>query len=102
MKKYNPDYQAYICEVLEHYLKLGVSGFRLDVADELPNQFLELIRKKVKSVNPEAIIIAEVWEDAILKEAYNERKDYLLGKKSRFSNELLFEETIVRIYSNRW
>ena len=81
IEKNNSDYQNYICEVLEHYLKLGVSGFRLDVADELPNQFLELIRKKVKSVNPEAIIIAEVWEDAILKEAYSERKDYLLGKK---------------------
>ena len=41
----------------------GNSGWRLDVADELPDVFLENLRKAVKAENPEGIIIGEVWEN---------------------------------------
>jgi len=39
----------------------GVDGFRLDVAAEIPMGFLREYRKVVRSVNPEAYIIGEVW-----------------------------------------
>lgn len=65
--------------VLEHWLKCGISGYRLDVADELPDSFLDKLRKAVKAKNKKAIIIGEVWEDATNKISYNARRRYLLG-----------------------
>lgn len=65
--------------VLKHWLKHGIGGYRLDVADELPDFFLQKLRKTVKEENPDAVIIGEVWEDASNKIAYSERRQYLLG-----------------------
>jgi cyclomaltodextrinase / maltogenic alpha-amylase / neopullulanase len=39
----------------------GVDGFRLDVAGEIPMGFWRDYRKVVRSVNPEAYIIGEIW-----------------------------------------
>lgn len=64
----DPAYQSFIGSVLEKWIGLGASGWRLDVADELPNGFIKFIRKKLKSIAPEAPLIGEVWEDASLKE----------------------------------
>jgi glycosidase len=57
---------------------LGADGFRLDVADELPNEFLLLLRNRVREINPDAIVIGEVWEDASNKIAYGIRKRYFV------------------------
>lgn len=63
------------------YASEGIGGWRLDVADELSDKFLDLFRKNVKSVNPEAVIIGEVWENAADKIAYGRRRRYLRGKQ---------------------
>ena len=65
--------------VLKKWLAFGIGGYRLDVADELPDFFLKKLRKSVKESNDEAIIIGEVWEDASNKIAYSERREYLQG-----------------------
>ncbi len=65
--------------VVKHWIKLGASGWRLDVVDELPGFFVKKLRKAVKSVNPDAVIIGEVWEDASNKESYGERREYFCG-----------------------
>ena len=67
--------------VLRKWLKCGVSGWRLDVADELPDSFLDKIRSAVKSQKKDAIIIGEVWEDATNKISYGHRRRYLQGKQ---------------------
>ncbi len=80
----NSDFIEYICGdngVLETWLEAGADGFRLDVADELPDEFLQILRKKVKEVKKDAVIIGEVWEDASNKISYNQRKKYLWGKE---------------------
>ena len=51
----------------------------MDVADELPNGFLEKFRKAVKQYDPDAVIIGEVWEDASNKISYHQRRKFLLG-----------------------
>jgi len=66
--------------VLEKYLDMGIGGIRLDVADELPTEFLHELRKVVRSKNKEGLIIGEVWENAADKIAYDERRDYFRGK----------------------
>ncbi len=76
------EYQNFIFEkggVLKKWLGFDIGGYRLDVADELPDFFLKKLRKSVKEENPEAIIIGEVWEDASNKIAYSKRREYLQG-----------------------
>ena len=58
----------------------GAAGFRLDVADELPDEFIEKVRAAVKRVSPEKFLLGEVWEDATTKFGFNKRRTYLLGK----------------------
>ncbi len=77
-----PSYREFICGqdgVLHYWMKRGASGWRLDVADELPDSFLEEIRRRVKQISPNAYILGEVWEDASNKESYGRRRSYLLG-----------------------
>lgn len=81
----NPKYIDYIIEngdsVVRHWLKAGASGWRLDVADELPDEFIARIRKAMDETDPESFLIGEVWEDASTKIAYSQRRRYLLGKE---------------------
>lgn len=83
VNKYNKTFLKFITEkdngVLNYWQKLGISGWRLDVADEFPDEFLDAIRDSVKSYDNEAIIIGEVWEDASNKMAYNKRRRYFQG-----------------------
>lgn len=77
-------YRKYICGkngILRKWLRCGISGWRLDVADELPDVFLDDLRKAVKAENEDAVIIGEVWEDATNKFAYGQRRKYLLGEE---------------------
>lgn len=79
-----PSYREFITGengVIEKYLKLGIGGWRLDVADELPDEFLEALRARAKTVDKEAVIIGEVWEDASNKIAYDKRRKYFYGKE---------------------
>ena len=76
------DYQRFIFDkggVLKKWLEFGIGGYRLDVADELPDFFLQKLRKSVKEEDENAIIIGEVWEDASNKIAYSKRREYLHG-----------------------
>lgn len=78
----NSDYNKFINGkngIIQKWLKLGASGWRLDVADELPDKFIANLRKAAKSEDPDALIIGEVWEDASNKESYNHRRKFLLG-----------------------
>lgn len=78
----NESYLAYITGpggIAQYWLAAGASGWRLDVADELPDGFLEKLRQAVKSENPDAVIIGEVWEDASNKLSYGHLRRYLLG-----------------------
>ncbi|MBR4073072.1 MAG: glycoside hydrolase family 13 protein, partial [Clostridia bacterium] len=67
--------------VLQYWLKTGISGWRLDVADELPDEFLDKLRNCVKSYNQNAYILGEVWEDASNKISYGKRRRFLQGKQ---------------------
>lgn len=67
--------------VVCHWLKCGIGGFRIDVADELPDLFLKKLRGIAKKEAPEAVIIGEVWEDASNKISYNVRREYFQGEE---------------------
>ncbi len=78
----NPGYRRFICEtVVPKWMKAGVSGWRLDVADELNEAFLDDFRKAVKERDPDSAVIGEVWEDASDKISYGRRRRYLTGRE---------------------
>ena len=64
--------------VVEHWLNAGCDGFRLDVADELPNEFLVLLKKRIREIKPDALLMGEVWEDASNKVSYGQRRRYFV------------------------
>ncbi len=67
--------------VIRKYMEMGVSGVRLDVADELSDSFLKELRKVVKSQNSDGLVLGEVWEDASNKIAYGHRRTYFKGNQ---------------------
>ena len=82
IKKNSKSFQEFIAGengAIDYYMRLGVDGFRLDVVDELSNDFVKKIRKTIKKYGNETLLIGEVWEDASNKIAYDERKEYFLG-----------------------
>lgn len=78
----DPDYMDYILGedgVVATWLRRGADGFRLDVADELPDAFLAALRRRVRATKPDAVVIGEVWEDASNKISYGVRRQYFTG-----------------------
>ncbi len=78
----NSDYRHFILGrsgVIEHWMKMGASGWRLDVADELPDSFIAETRARIRKCDPEGLLIGEVWEDASNKISYGERRKYFMG-----------------------
>lgn len=77
------DYRRFILKdddsVVRHWVRKGTSGWRLDVADELPMPFLRELRRQVKDVSGDAAVLGEVWEDASHKVAYGQMRSYVLG-----------------------
>lgn len=82
VNKMDPGYLDYVItgadSVVAHWLRAGADGFRLDVADELPNEFVALLKQRIREIRPDALLIGEVWEDASNKSAYGTRKRYFV------------------------
>ena len=80
VNKLDPAFMDYIFgsddSVIAHWMKLGADGFRLDVADELPNEFIGALKKRLRQLRPDALLIGEVWEDASNKISYGIRRKY--------------------------
>ncbi len=65
--------------VVIKWMRAGVAGWRLDVADELPDEFIKKLKEAIVKVNPEAVLLGEVWEDASNKISYENRRKYILN-----------------------
>lgn len=81
--------------VVAHWIQKGASGWRLDVADELPDAFIKRLRSAAKKCDQDALIIGEVWEDASKKESYGVRREYLLGEELDSVMNYPFREAIL-------
>lgn len=81
--------------VINKWTSMGIKGWRLDVADELPTYFIKEIRKELKKNDDEAILIGEVWEDASNKVSYSERRSYLNGDQLDSAMGYPFRQNII-------
>jgi 4-alpha-glucanotransferase len=86
--------------VVKQWIKRGSSGWRLDVADELPDEFIIKLRKAVKETDEDAVIIGEVWEDASNKVSYGERRRFLLGKSLDGVMNYVFRSAVLDYLTN--
>ncbi len=59
--KYDSAYQEYACSVAAYYIKMGADGIRLDLGENFPYEFMVKFRKEVKKLNPEVLIVSEMW-----------------------------------------
>ena len=95
----DPDYINFIIEgadsVVRHWLRAGASGWRLDVADELPGVFIERIRRAMEETKPDSYLIGEVWEDGSNKIAYSVRRKYLLGRQTHGLMNYPFRDSLM-------
>jgi neopullulanase len=58
----NPHMREYLLQVAEHWIRFGADGWRLDVAEEIGDAaFWAEFRHRVRTVNPEAYIVGEIW-----------------------------------------
>ena len=117
----NPDFMNYIIfdenSVLAKWLNLGADGVRLDVADELPDEFIASLTKRVKEIKSDALVMGEVWEDASNKESYGVLRKYfshseldsvmnypyqnaLIGFANGTVNGFAFADTVMTIAEN--
>lgn len=85
VKEETPSYMDFIINgensVLKYWMKQGISGWRLDVVDELPEKFTQTFYKVLKEQDSEALMLGEVWEDASNKSAYGVSREYLCGQE---------------------
>lgn len=80
----NASFCNYICGddgVIARYMNMGVAGWRIDVADELPDEFLENVVKAAKKARRDAMVLGEVWENAATKYSYGRLRHYLCGRQ---------------------
>ena len=82
VNKMDPGFLDYVIDgedsVVAHWLRLGADGFRLDVADELPDEFILRLKRRIRAIRPDALLIGEMWEDASNKIAYSRRRRYFV------------------------
>lgn len=84
VREMTPSYTDYMLlkkdSIVRRWLKSGASGWRLDVADELPDEFIALLRRCAKEEKSDALLIGEVWEDAADKISYGRQREFLFGQ----------------------
>jgi cyclomaltodextrinase / maltogenic alpha-amylase / neopullulanase len=57
----DPGMREHLLGAAEHWLRFGIDGWRLDVAEEIDAGFWREFRQRVRAVNPDAYIVAEIW-----------------------------------------
>lgn len=101
----NEEYQRFIISgedsVIAHWLRAGADGFRLDVADELPDEFIRALRARLKEIDPNSLLIGEVWEDASNKISYSKRRSYFTGGELDSVMNYPFKDAVLAYVTGR-
>jgi len=101
----DPAYRNFIIHdensVIKYWMQMGAKGWRLDVADELPDEFIKEIRSAMKAIDPESILIGEVWEDASRKVSYHKLREYFLGEELDSVMNYPFREIMLEFFKGQ-
>lgn len=89
----NPAVVEYFRTVTRYWMEeIGIDGWRLDVANEVPHQYWAAWRALVKSINPEAYVVGEIWGDGT---------PWLQGDNFDAVMNYVFRDEIVRFFAER-
>ncbi len=91
--------------VVKHWLRKGVSGFRLDVADELPDKFIKELANACKEVSAETgtdpVLLGEVWEDASTKVSYGKLRSYFTERELSTVTNYPFRKILLSFFAGQ-
>jgi len=93
------EYIDYIIEgensIIRKWVSLGASGWRLNVIDELPDEFIELVRRRIEKIDREFVLLGDIWDDASNKVSYSRRRKYLQGNEVQAVTNYPLRETLI-------
>jgi glycosidase len=103
LNKANHGVRKLVRGVIYKWMSFGIKGLRLDVADELPKDYIFEIRRLVKTISPDSYLLGEVWEDASTKISYGTLRPYLLGSQLDSVMNYPFKEAVLEFvkHNNR-
>lgn len=81
--------------IIKKWIDLGASGWRLNVTDELPDEFIEIIRDRLDTLDKETVLIGDVWDDASNKISYSKKRRYLYGKEIQSVTNYPLRESLI-------
>ena len=85
--------QEYFAKVTRYWMEeIGIDGWRLDVANEVPHWYWEKWRELVKSINPEAYTVGEIWGDGT---------PWLQGNNFDAVMNYVFRDHVVHFFAER-
>jgi neopullulanase len=79
----NPHVRDYLLGVAEHWIRFGIDGWRLDVPEEIGDGFWREFRRRVKAIDPDSYIVAEIWRvrpEYLQGDMYDAFMNYPLGE----------------------
>ena len=86
--------------IIDQWFAQGIDGLRLDVADELTDYFIELIRKAVHRNKPDGFILGEVWKNPMfMEDEFGRRRTYIeSGKGMDTTMNYNFIQALIRYF----
>jgi glycosidase len=76
-----PDSWVKFRDIAMYWLDLGVDGFRFDMAEMVPVEFWSFMNSSIKTKNPDAYLVAEVYQPHLYRDYIKKGKmDYLYDK----------------------
>ena len=99
-----PSYAVFIAgeqSVLTHWANVGAKSWRLDVADELPDEFIRILRRRMKQNDPQSVLLGEVWEDCSNKYGPEGRRGYVNGDELDSAMNYPFTEAAISFLTAR-
>lgn len=94
-----PSYVDFIRKVLKKWAELGCTSWRLDVADELPDDFIEMLRTEVRKNDPEGVLLGEVWDDASNKMWEKGLRRYVYGRELDSVMNYPFRDALLQFFT---
>ena len=67
----------------------------LRISSKNPNEFIKILKKKLKEVKSDGVLIGEVWEDASNKVSYSSKREYFYGEELDSVTNYPFREILI-------
>lgn len=89
----NPEVRDYLLSVAAYWTeKFAIDGWRLDVPNEVSHDFWVKFRKVIKSINPDAYIVGEIWDDG---------RPWLQGDQFDAVMNYLFRDNVLDFFARK-